>query len=171
MKFSGLKVPAAVIAIVSLMAVSLCGLGSEALLAKKVTTHLAAPEMDKKEKRKKQSVTKKDKAGFESVVRNITFMGYDKKTGASKETFFVDNGSDTELKSIVIEISYFNAAKKLIHKREVEINQEFPPRETRKVDINSWDSQKSYHYINSVPSKNGSAPYTVRFKVISFTVD
>lgn len=103
------------------------------------------------------------------IAGKINFMAYDKKTGASKETFFIDNGSDISLAGVEIEISYFNSSGHLIHKREAEIFQDLPSNETRKVDIVSWDTQKSYHYINSIPSPKGSTPYTVRFKVLSYT--
>lgn len=139
-----------------------------ALDAKKVTTKLRVPKQELNEPKEKQCIYPKNEKEFRKVVDHLTFMGYDKKTSASKETFFVDNGSDENISSIEIEISYFNKEGKLIHKRTVDLEQEFPSKETRKVDIQSWDSQKSFHYINSVSSPKGSTPYTVKFRVLSF---
>lgn len=139
------------------------------LYARKVTTKLNAPTNSLKKKAEKHKSSTTDKSAREKIAGKLNFMGYDKKTSAAKETFFVDNGSDISLSGLDLEISYFNSAGKLIHKRKVEINEYFPAKETRKVDIPSWDSQKSFHYVNSVPGGKGSISYTVKFKVISFT--
>lgn len=137
--------------------------------AKKISTRVNAPKEDSAANYAvKLKTYPYHETEFEKISGDLTFMAYDKKAGSDKETFFVDNGSDENLSAIEIEISYFNKEGKLIHKRTVEVKQDFPHKETRKVDISSWDKQKSYHYINSVPSTKGSTPYTVRFKVLSF---
>lgn len=137
--------------------------------AKKITTRLKAPIETESVFANRCKTYPHHASEFEKVSDHLAFMAYDKKASASKETFFVDNGSDFDLKSLDLEISYYNESGKLIHKRTVEIEEEFPHKETRKVDISSWDTQKSYHYINSVPSTKGSTPYTVKFRVLSFT--
>lgn len=135
--------------------------------AGKVTTKVTAPTTSKKHKTEKLKIKTDTHTEMAKIAGKLTFMAYDKKTGAAKETFFIDNGSDTNLSGLELEISYFNSAGKLIHKRTVEISQPLPAKETRKVDIVSWDTQKSYHYVNSISSSKGSTPYTVRFKVLS----
>ena len=137
-------------------------------ISKKVTTRVNPPATEKVSAKAKQKTYPRQKEEFTDVSRSLVFLGYDKKTNSSKETFFVENRSEVSLKEIELEISYFNAAGKLIHKRKVEIEQEFPAGETRSADIPSWDTQKSFHYAKSTASKNGSTPYTVRFKVLSF---
>lgn len=136
-------------------------------LARKISTRIKAPagnpEMDSRLK-----TYPHHESEFEKVSGKLTFMAYDKKASSDKETFFVDNGSPTSLTSLEIEISYFNSSGKLIHRRTVELSDIFPAKETRKVDIPSWDKQKSFHYVNSVPSTKGSSAYSVRFKVLSF---
>ena len=137
--------------------------------ARKVSTRLRAPESSKSKISSSLKTYPHHATEFERVSENLTFMAYDKRAGADKETFFVDNGSSSDLSLIEVEISYFNVAGKQIHKRTVELSQTFPAKETRKVDIKTWDTQKSFHYINSTASSKGSTPYTVRFKVISYT--
>lgn len=137
--------------------------------AKRITTRLSAPKFTSASRQHTHKEPLTHGYEFEQISRKLTFMAYDKRAAADKETFFVDNGSDTDLSAIEIEISYFNSAGKLIHKREVEIRQDFPANESRKADIPTWDIQKSFHYINSVPSRKGSSPYTVRFKILSVT--
>lgn len=136
--------------------------------AKRVTTRLKAPVQNEKDYESKLRTYPHHFSDFDRINRLLNFMAYDKKASSDKETFFVDNGSATHLESIEVEISYFNLSGKLIHRRCVELNDKFPANETRKVDIPSWDKQKSFHYVNSVPSMKGSSPYTVKFKVLSF---
>lgn len=153
-------------AIMILLLAAAAAFGSD---ARRVKTRLAAPKTNKKELRQKLKTNAGHGEEFDRIKEHLNFMAYDKKASADKETFFVDNGSTTNLKAIEIEITYYNEAGKQIHRRTVEIEESFPANETRKVDIASWDRQKSFHYINSVPSKQGSTPYTVRFRVVSFT--
>lgn len=152
------------------LAAALCvvALIPAAALAKRISTRIKAPATDTTEFRARLKTYPYHATEFERVSDAVTFMAYDKKASADRETFFVDNGSSVAISSLEVEISYYNTSGKLIHKRTVEINQTFPPKETRKVDISSWDRQKSFHYVNSVPSTKGSSPYTVRFKVLSF---
>ena len=156
--------------IICLLAVSPLSISCPAN-ARKVTTKVSAPAAAGKKEKKQKLFRSGNHAEMAGIAGKLNFMAYDKKTGASKETFFIDNGSDKSLKGIELEISYFNSKGKLIHRRTVEISQPIPAKETRKVDIASWDTQKSYHYINSVPSQKGSTPYTVRFKVLSCSVE
>lgn len=149
------------------IAVLLCVVSIQTAGAKNVTTRLKAPGVAKTMSASKAKRTSRNK-GFSKVSDAIIFMAYDKRGSADKETFFVDNGADIDLQAIELEITYYNDAGKQIDRRLVELNQSFPAKETRKVDIQSWDKQKSFHYINSLPSKS-SIPYTVRFKLISYT--
>lgn len=151
------------------MAISLLGIVAavNTAMAGRVTTRLKAPSRTTLESENRLRTYPEHKTDFEEVVENVTFIAYDKKASSDKETFFVDNGSDKSLDSIELEITYYTPDGRQIHKRTVFLNQSFPAKESRKVDIKSWDTQRSFHYINSVPSTKGSAPYTVRFKILS----
>lgn len=137
--------------------------------AKKVTTKVKAPKPKTGVVYKDKKKTRGEAEDFQDVISKLIFLGYDKKTAAAHETFFIENRSDVPLSAIELEISYYNAAGKQIHKRKETISGEFPAGETRMVDIQSWDKQKSFHYAKSISSKTGSTPYTVRFKVLSYT--
>lgn len=136
--------------------------------AKKISTKLRAPAYDATALESRLRAAAQSSSGFRKTAESLTFMAYDKKASADKETFFVDNGSAKTLSSLEVEISYFTESNKLIHRRTVKLDQPFPAKETRRVDIPSWDKQKSFHYINSVPASKGSTPYKVRFKVLQF---
>lgn len=143
-------------------------LESHSLYGKRVSTRLTAPSRTLHDSESKLRTYPSHKTDFDEVAELLTFIGYDKKASSAKETFFVDNASDYPLSSIELEISYFSVSDRQIHRRTVELKNHFPSKESRKVDIPSWDTQKSFHYINSVPSSKGSTPYKVRFKVLSF---
>ena len=140
--------------------------------ARKVVTKITAPAISDSVLNSRIRTYPHHLTEFDRVNDNLTFIAYDKKASSDKETFFIDNGSDVALSFLEVEISYFNLQGKAIHKRTVELNQLIPAHETRKADIPSWDRQKSFHYVNSVPSAKGnSTPYTVRFRLLSFVED
>lgn len=145
-------------------------LGSLSLEGKKITTHHKVSKSKQTEdisNNRKNDVSEEE---FETISNLLAFYAYDKKASSSKETFFVENKSEIPISHLKLEISYFNTSGKLIHKREVTLSDKFPGEETRKVDIPSWDLQKSFHYIKSAPSAKGSTPYTVKFKILSFSI-
>lgn len=137
--------------------------------AKKIYTKLKAPAANISTQDTRIKVYPHQRSKFDLVEQKLIFIAYDKRAGADKETFFVENGSESNLSKIEIEIKYFVNGDKQIHSQTVELKGPFPAKETRKVDIKSWDTQKSYHYINSTSSQKGSTPYTVRFRILSFT--
>lgn len=137
--------------------------------AKKITTRLNVPKVVKPTD-KSSIFTAECGEEFDNVAHNVIFFGYDKKASATKESFLIKNESASDIFSIEIEISYFTTTGNLIHKRTAEVKTAVPSGETRIVDIPSWDTQKSYHYIYSTPSQKGSTPYTVRFHIISFSL-
>lgn len=138
--------------------------------ARKVTTKLKAPKPEKRKDARDKTLSSANGSEFEMIADKLNFLAYDKRTSAGKETFFVENGSETEIKSMEVEISYFINGEKLIHSRKVTVNGPFPPHETRKVDIKSWDTQKSFHYAGSAASKSGSTPYIVKFRILTLSV-
>lgn len=147
--------------------------------ARKVSTKLSAPKADSYKEKETEvnallsqfsnnlTVLTEDSTEFAGIARGISFIAYDKKTSASKETFFVENGTDESIDEIAVRINYYNTSGKLIHSNDEVIKGVFPAGETRKVDIKSWDTQKSFHYIHSTPSKKGSTPYTVSIRVLA----
>lgn len=137
--------------------------------SKKVTSKYKAPKATVSHAEKRGKVYPSDGERFTEVAGQLTFLGYDKKTTSAKESFLIDNKSDMDIEALELEITYLTPSGKQINKRTVNIKQLVPAGETRSVDIKSWDTQHSYHYVNSTASKSGSTPFTVRFKILSFT--
>ena len=135
---------------------------------KKITSKVKAPKETTSERLENNRIKSSQGKIFKEVADSLNFVGYDKKGSADYETFFVDNSSSQDIMDVEVEISYFSNGDKLIHKRRQVVQGYFPHKESRKIDIPTWDRQKSYHYIRSVPSKKGSTPYTVSIKVLSF---
>lgn len=136
--------------------------------AKKVTTKLKPPKPVKEQTDTRSQRENYEGEEIENVRNKVTFLAYDKKASSSKETFFIKNDSGVYLYNLKVEISYFNTSGNLIHKRIVDFISNCPENETRKIDIPSWDTQKSFHYVNSMAASKGSTPYTVKFRILSF---
>lgn len=144
-------------------------LTAASLPAKKITTRVKPQPVVTVPLVEDKTITPDAGEEFYEVTGKLTFSGYDKPSASSKESFFIDNGSENSLSAIELEISYRNREGKEIHRRSVTVEENLPAGEMRRVEIKSWDTQRSFHYAGSKPSKNGSTPYTVRFRVISFT--
>ncbi len=101
-------------------------------------------------------------------LADVAFSGYDKKNGADKESFFVVNKSDRTLTGLTLFITYLTVDSVQLHKRRVSVDCEVPPGGRYKVDIRSWDTQKSFHYyLSDAPRRKRSTPYIVYFDPIT----
>ena len=147
--------------------------GSTSAFARKVSTALKNP--DKSKKRKK--ATNPDEVtiipeGKDSLEwsRKIVFSGYDKQAASSEESFFVSNNSDCYLKQLRLRITYLDLKGRMLHQRDETVKIDLPPGETRKVDIKSFDRQRSfYHILSNRPSKRAT-PFDTRIEIISLTI-
>ncbi len=102
------------------------------------------------------------------TLNNVNFSGYDKKASADKESFFVTNRSDRLLSGFSLYIVYLTPDSVQLHRRWVKINCSIPPGETGKVDIKSWDTQKSFYYhLSDPPRRRNATPYIVRFEPVT----
>lgn len=99
----------------------------------------------------------------DSLFQQISFYGFDKPLSSNIETFFLQNKSANTIKKVVMEIEYFTIDSLQLHKRSVEIDCDVPPHETRKIDIKSWDKQKSYYFHQSVKPRRQATPFNVIF--------
>lgn len=100
-------------------------------------------------------------------IDQISFSGFDKPATSSTESFFITNHTDRVMKGVALYIEYLTPDGRQLHKRWLKLDCLIPPGETRKADIRSWDSQRSFHYLKSRVSKK-SAPFDVVFDPVSF---
>lgn len=103
----------------------------------------------------------------DSLRRCVEFYGYEKRGGASKETLFIKNLSDSALAGIQFTLSYFDNSGRLIHRRSVRQPITIPAGEIRRTDFRSWDTQHSYYYRHGVAPRNESTPYDVTISLDS----
>lgn len=111
----------------------------------------------------------RDKSGF-ILTESIKFTGYDKNVGSSKETFHVVNDSHQDITGITIELIYKDMQGRMLHSRKLTLKCYIPKEETRKIDISSWDTQKSFYYYLSNEPKKVSSPYQVEIRLLAFTI-
>lgn len=91
----------------------------------------------------------------------VRFCGYEKALNASRETIFIQNLTDTTILAICLTIEYLDSSKRSIHKRSLRLQTDIPPHQTRRYDLKSWDTQKSYYYINGSKPRKTATPYDV----------
>ncbi len=94
----------------------------------------------------------------------IGFAGYDKPLRGRKETLFVTNRTGKELMGVVFRISYFDSAKRLLHRARHEVGLEVPAGETRRIDLTSWDKQQTFYYRGSKRGRSAGVPYTIEIE-------
>ena len=91
----------------------------------------------------------------------LVFSGYDKLLRSTKESFFVSNRTDSPITRLIFNIEYLDS-------RTDSVEIKLPPGGTRRVDIPSWDRQKTFYYYRSPQPKTAQAtPYRVRISLVA----
>lgn len=140
--------------------------------ARKVRQRLPAgkPAAEKVEMTKGSQAISTDckECGDGYTLADVVFSGYDKKASADKESFFVSNKSDRTLTGISLYMVYLTTDSMQLHKRWVSVRCHIPAGETAKVDVKTWDTQKSfYYYLSDAPRRSRATPYMVRFDPVT----
>lgn len=99
-------------------------------------------------------------------IEQISFSGFDKPATSSRESFFIHNSTDRTLSGVSLYIEYLNAEGEQLHKRWLKLDCNIPPGETRQALIESWDKQKSFHYLKS-RATHDSEPFSVKFDPVA----
>lgn len=105
-----------------------------------------------------------------NISNKIRFVGYDKEINSSQESFIIVNETDYEVTGFRVSIDYMDLRDRMLHSRDIERPCEIPPGESRKIDIPSWDTQKTYYYYLGNEPKKVATPYKVLFHPQSFWV-
>jgi hypothetical protein len=121
----------------------------------------------------------------------ITFYGYEKALSSNYETLFITNNTDSTITYLTFTITYLDTSSRAIHTRQItptksthsqskratatsgtatttsnanatnNANFIIPPHSTRRLDISSWDKQKSYYYIKGKQPRTSATPYSI----------
>ncbi len=104
------------------------------------------------------------------VMSQLHFSGYDKNQNSTTESLFVSNRCDSTITGFKIEIVYRTLDGRVLHKRSVNQRCLLPAGETRRIDFDSWDRQRSFYYKRSAPTRRGGNPYDVviRLKALRY---
>lgn len=103
------------------------------------------------------------------TLHQVVFSGFDKPASSSKETFFITNNTDRTMTGVTLYIEYLTPDGRQLHKQFLRLSCNIPAGETRMSEIKSFDTQRSFHYEKSAPSRR-SAPFIVRFDPISYNL-
>ena len=102
------------------------------------------------------------------TIDRISFSGYDKPQSSRRETFLITNNTDRMMTGLTLYIDYRTPDGRQLHKKFIKLSCRIPAGETRQAEIASWDTQSTYYYHLSRPSRNGGAPYTVVFDPVAY---
>lgn len=102
---------------------------------------------------------------FDSIKNQIRFYGYDKTVNSTKESFFVVNECDYTIENLTIEITYYDMQGRQLHQLTRDIEANIPPHQTRRKDISSWDTQKSFYFYQSAKPRRQATPFDVSIKL------
>lgn len=94
--------------------------------------------------------------------KNISFSGYDKTASSSKESFLITNKNTQAIEAVEVSITYLDMKGRMLHARNIRVSCYVPAGETRKADIDSWDTQKTYYYHLGPKPKKVATPYKVK---------
>lgn len=131
---------------------------------RKTTLTLSPP----KEKTTKQieTIVIDTTSNEKEVLSRIICAGFDKTPTSTKESLFISNHTGRNIYSVTLSITYLTRDSLVLDRRQVTVNKAIPAGETRKFDINSFDTQRSFHYFKSITSRRPTTPFDVRINVI-----
>lgn len=102
---------------------------------------------------------------------SISFLGYEKEINSNHETFLIKNNSEARIMAFKIKIIYKDLKDRMFHSRIIDNECDIPPKETRKIDINTWDKQKTYYYYLGNEPRKVATPYKVEFSLLSVAIE
>lgn len=99
----------------------------------------------------------------------ISFAGFDKPQNSNYETFFITNHTDRTMSGVNLYVEYMMPDGRQLHKRFLRLTCNIPPGETRSLQLDSWDKQKSFYYQLSTPAaKKQGTPFIVVFDPVAY---
>ena len=106
----------------------------------------------------------------DSIIPAIRFYGFDKTVGSNTESFFTSNGLKKTLVGMEIMITYTDIKGRQLHRRTVKLDCDIPAEETKRIDIKSWDTQRSFYFHRSLKPKRQATPFDVKIELLSVTL-
>lgn len=132
--------------------------------AKTIRTRLTPPSAPVTVSGERMILTS-DSAGHRAILSQVVCTGFDKVATSVKESFFISNRTDRNLTGLTVRITYLTLDSMQLHRRDADIDICIPAGETRKADITSFDSQRSFHYYKSITSRRATTPFDIRMQI------
>lgn len=115
--------------------------------------------------------TGREDAGLRQEMRKCSFAGYEKEANSNRESFIVINDSENLITGFKVRIDYLDMQGRMLHSRELKEKCFVPAGENRKIDVGSWDKQKTYYYYLGNAPKKIATPYQVSFTPLSLWIE
>ena len=112
-----------------------------------------------------------EEGSVKSILRKVSFAGYDKEVASSKESFIISNPTYHNITGFEVKINYLDMKGRMLHSRTIRKECDVPAGESRRVDIPTWDTQRTYYYHLGNEPKKVATPYQVSFIPVSFWID
>lgn len=103
----------------------------------------------------------------------VRLFGYEKTVNATRETVFVENLTGQPVTAVSFTIRYLDADGRMIHQRTVSRHRvNIPAGEIRRIDIRSWDTQRTHYYVGGPRPRRNAKPFDVTLTAdsVSFSV-
>ena len=100
---------------------------------------------------------------------SITATHYDKALRSTRESIFLTNLHSTTVTQVTLTVTYVDSSGKMLHRREVTLECEIPPSQTRMATFTAWDKQKTFYYKGTrvTPRSPKAIPYDITIEVTS----
>ena len=108
----------------------------------------------------------------DTLAASLKISGYEKPLRSRHETMLLTNADTLRtLTSVAINITYIDMLGRTLHSRTTAANIIVPPRETRMLDIKSWDVNQLFYYHLNPPARTSTqaTPYRVTVTATSAT--
>lgn len=101
----------------------------------------------------------------------VGLYGYTKRQNDAKETFVLRNETHNyRISRVVLKLIYKTEAGESFHSREVSLECDLLPGESRMLSIGSFDVSKMYYYYKMPPKKASGIPFRIQYDLLRYDV-
>lgn len=107
-----------------------------------------------------------------AAAHEVVLSGYDKPLRSRRESVFATNADSLRtVCQIWLTATYYDLSDRMLHRRSASVDCTLPPRQTRRLEMPSWDTQCSfYYYLSEPPVRAAGIPYKVTLAIDSLLV-